>query len=323
MIVAREMANLSWTDPIAHFQGELDSLPLITVGVLSYNRINDLRGTLDVLTQGTWYPHTEIIVIDNASTDGSAQMVKAEFPTVPIITLPNNAGEVARNIFFRKARGKYFFSFDDDSFPGAPYTLLRAVEFLEKNQDVHALCFECFQPRSNFRESSFFEKYAFQELGPTVYQGVYYIEGAMGFRTEIFKTLRGYDDDFFFGALGLDLALEMYKNNFQMVYYPDLLCLHMRSAVSRDSQKGFYFNTRNFLWTLFKHFPLWCLPVLVLLYIIRRLIICLKRPGLTISFLRGLKDALLRYRPQRKKTSKLSSRQIMTLKRWFLFLYRW
>jgi GT2 family glycosyltransferase len=299
------------------------SLPLVTLGVLSYNRINDLRATLDVLTLGVAYPHKEIIVLDNNSTDGSQEMVRTEFPSVTLVAMPENIGEVARNYFLKHSKGKYIFSFDDDSYPAAPFTILNAVLYLEKNPEVVTLCFQCFQPRSNFRESAFFENYAFFERTPGIYEGVYFIEGAMGYRMSVASGLKGFDEDYFFGALGLDIALEIYQKGLRGVYCIDLLCLHMRSPTNRHSGRGYYINTRNFLWTIFKHFPLWSIPILVSLSIARRLLTCLKRPALTKFFLKGFVEALATYFPQRKKSEKLTWRQILRLKRWLIYLYRW
>ncbi|HJW29031.1 MAG TPA: glycosyltransferase, partial [Saprospiraceae bacterium] len=104
--MSRENIDRSWVDNV-HSELELTNLPLITLGVLSYNRKEDLRGTLDVLTAGIWYPRIEIIVIDNGSKDDSMEMVRSLFPEVQIVELSENVGIAARNNLFKRANGKY------------------------------------------------------------------------------------------------------------------------------------------------------------------------------------------------------------------------
>jgi len=101
---------------------------MVTVGVPVYNGAVSLRATLDALLQQT-YPDFEIIISDNASTDGTAAIC-AEFaerdPRVRYVRQPTNIGP-ERNFKFvvDEARGRYFmWSACDD---------LRSHDFLEEN----------------------------------------------------------------------------------------------------------------------------------------------------------------------------------------------
>ncbi len=60
--------------------------PLVTVNILSFNRKDELRNTLTKVYEQD-YKNIEVIVVDNASSDGSAEMVKNEFPEVQLIQL--------------------------------------------------------------------------------------------------------------------------------------------------------------------------------------------------------------------------------------------
>src|SRR5688572_11112814 len=96
--------------------------PTLSIGILTYNRRDRLRTTLDMILRGTPYPDLDVIVIDNGSADGTAEMVRTEFPEVRLEVMPANLGVSARNRFTQLAHGKYLFSYDDDSGPGAPST---------------------------------------------------------------------------------------------------------------------------------------------------------------------------------------------------------
>jgi len=95
-------------------------MPEITVGISSYNRKDLLREALrSVLAQhGVDF---EIVVVDDGSTDGSAEMVEREFPAVRVFRKPNGGDSSAKNMAAQKALGKYlvFLDSDDLMLPGA------------------------------------------------------------------------------------------------------------------------------------------------------------------------------------------------------------
>jgi len=94
----------------------MNNQPLVTVNILSYNRKDELRNTLTkVFAQD--YKNIEVIVVDNASSDGSSEMVKNEFPSVQLIQMEKNIGIAGWNEGFKIAKGDYVLVLDDDSYP--------------------------------------------------------------------------------------------------------------------------------------------------------------------------------------------------------------
>ncbi len=89
--------------------------PLVTVNILSFNRREELRNTLTKVFEQD-YKNIEIIVVDNASSDGSSEMVKNEFPDVQLIQLEENIGIAGWNEGFKAAKGVYVLVLDDDSY---------------------------------------------------------------------------------------------------------------------------------------------------------------------------------------------------------------
>jgi GT2 family glycosyltransferase len=319
-----------YTDPWALKQWALTEhkspillLPKVTIGILNFNRIDDLRRTLDCVTLAVQYPEYEVIVADNASTDGSVEMVYNEFPMVKVIALTTNIATAARNFFYQQATGKYVFSFDDDSFPATPATIHQAVIFLEKHPECDALSFYCYQPLTGFAESGELENFRFSGSSENGYAGLYFVEGGMCIRSSAWKKIDGYDSDFIWGAEGADLTLQMYKAGMKTMYHPGFATLHMKSNINRNYSKDFYFFTRNYIWTLAKHFPLYAAIPLISFYTLRRIIAVCLNPKFTVSYIKGIKDGLLGVYVQRKKRKKINLRQVLGLKRWYLFLYRW
>ena len=92
-------------------------LPLsdISIIIVNYNTLNLLRDCLTSVMQ-TEGRHCEVIVVDNASTDGSADMVEKEFPAVLVMGNQMNEGfSKANNQGMRQAKGKYFLMLNSDT----------------------------------------------------------------------------------------------------------------------------------------------------------------------------------------------------------------
>src|SRR4051812_47293068 len=86
----------------------------VTVVIVNYNRRDDLRSALrSVLDQD--YPDFSVIVVDNASNDGSLDMLTSEFPSVELIPLNENTGMDGYSIGFARAAGPFIFQMDNDS----------------------------------------------------------------------------------------------------------------------------------------------------------------------------------------------------------------
>jgi GT2 family glycosyltransferase len=72
------------------------SEPLVTAVILNTNRREDTLACLESLHRQS-YPNLSIIVLDNASTDGSNEAVRAQYPRVQIIKLEQNLGYAGNN----------------------------------------------------------------------------------------------------------------------------------------------------------------------------------------------------------------------------------
>ncbi len=107
--------------------------------VVSLNRVEALRRCLASLEKSEGRDTMQIIVVDNGSTDGSAQL-DSEFPATQFIRLPKNFGLTkAMNIGWRAADSEYvlFLHDDTEADPGAVMTLLQT---LESTADAGAVC---------------------------------------------------------------------------------------------------------------------------------------------------------------------------------------
>src|SRR6185503_4020206 len=74
----------------------LDGLPRVIIVILNTNRREDTLACLASLAAST-YPAQEIVVVDNASTDGSLAAIGSAYPAVHILSLVENRGYAGNN----------------------------------------------------------------------------------------------------------------------------------------------------------------------------------------------------------------------------------
>lgn len=105
----------------------------LSIVIVSYNTRDDLRGCLESLQ--AVQPTPEIIVVDNASSDGSADMVRADFPHVRLLAQTRNTWFCGgNNIGIQAASGDYILLLNPDTVV-QPAALEHLTAFLDTHPD--------------------------------------------------------------------------------------------------------------------------------------------------------------------------------------------
>jgi GT2 family glycosyltransferase len=113
--------------------------PDLTVCIVSWNTCADLRQCLASVFACEGEVAFEVIVVDNASTDGSPDMVRREFPAAQLIANPVNLGyAVANNQALRLARGRYRLLLNSDTVVHGG-ALAAMVRFMDARPDAAAV----------------------------------------------------------------------------------------------------------------------------------------------------------------------------------------
>lgn len=88
----------------------------VSVIIVNYNTKSLLKDCIQSICSNTHGCSYEIIVVDNASSDGSVQMLKEEFPQVQVIASDTNLGfGKANNLGAKRAKGDYLFLLNSDT----------------------------------------------------------------------------------------------------------------------------------------------------------------------------------------------------------------
>ena len=111
----------------------------LSVIIVNWNTRDMLRDCLASLPRATEGLETEVLVVDNASSDGSAEMVRNEFPTARVIESGGNLGfSKGNNLALAKARGDGLLLLNPDTVC-PPASLARLCRFMNGKRDLAAV----------------------------------------------------------------------------------------------------------------------------------------------------------------------------------------
>src|SRR3990172_1325274 len=128
-----------------------NTAPLLSIIIVNYNVRDFLHHALVSLRKATKGIRGEIIVVDNASDDGSIEMVRRRFAAVHLIANKTNLGFArANNLGLKRARGKFFLLINPDTIVQED-TLRVMLKFFAENPDVGLAGCKILNPDGTFQ----------------------------------------------------------------------------------------------------------------------------------------------------------------------------
>ena len=267
----------------------------LSVVIVSYNRRDSLRTTLGHVRADATTANAEILVVDNASTDGSPAMVGAEFPSVRLIQLQTNIAVAGFNVGVATARGPIVLVLDDDARPDAE-SLSQALSALELNLSLAAIPLHPRHPATGASEWPF----ATGPRAATIAAASRWPIMGCGnlVRRDDWLAVGGYDETFFLYRNDVDLAMKLLAAGRGVTIDPAWVVWHDSPAAARKSARWFELATRNWFWLARRHAsgPASWLGVLIGWAWAHRL--AGLQPVMHLRILRGLLRSLSRPPPQ-------------------------
>lgn len=246
----------------------------VAVVILNWNGEKMLREFLpDVVRHSTG---AEIVVADNASTDGSLQMLEREFPTVRRIVLDRNYGFAqGYHLALEQVDAEFYLLLNNDVQVGADW-LSPMMEYMDKNPHV-AACqpkLLCHWDRTRFEyagaSGGYIDTWGYPYCRGRVMGTVEEDKGqydepasllwatgaALMIRREAYWQAGGLDGRFFAHQEEIDLCWRLRSRGYGIACVPQSKVWHVGGGtLPKDSPHKTYLNFRNNLLLLYKNLP--------------------------------------------------------------------
>lgn len=231
------------------------------------------------------YPNTSVIVADNASTDGSMELVKSSFPSVKCLyNLTNEGFAGGYNWALKHVDADYYVLLNSDV-EVTPGWIEPIISLMETDPKIAA----CQPKLLSYHQPQLFE-YAgaaggwIDSLGYPFSRGrvfdvcetdegqyndpepVFWASGAAMFvRASVYHEMGGLDDSFFAHQEEIDLCWRMQLAGYKIMSCPASVVYHVGGGTLPRGGRKVFLNFRNNLWMLSKNLPfaekLWKLPL--------------------------------------------------------------
>jgi GT2 family glycosyltransferase/lipopolysaccharide/colanic/teichoic acid biosynthesis glycosyltransferase len=237
------------------------AVPDVSVIIVNYNVRDFLHQSLLSIQKALKGIRSEIFVIDNASDDGSAEMVRRRFPHVQLIANTTNLGFAkANNIALKKARGKFLLLINPDTIVQED-TIRVMVEFLQNHPEVGLAGCKILNPDGSFQpacrrgfptpwvaftkifglsrlfpKTKLFGKYNLTYLNTGETYPVDAVSGSfMMVRKETFEQVGGLDESYFMYGEDLDWCYRIRQAGWRIFYVHSTQIIHYKGESTRRS----------------------------------------------------------------------------------------
>ena len=241
-------------------------VPLASVVIPNWNGAHHLPVCLESLRKQT-YPHLEIVLVDNGSTDGSQDLVTSEYPEVRLLPLDRNLGLTGgNNAGFGLSRGEILISLNNDT-EADPRFVEALVMALEEHLEAGMAAAKMLLFDQRDRIHSAGDGYGVD--GIPFNRGVWQHDegqfdeacwvfggcgGAVAYRRTMLDDVGLFDESFFMYCEDVDLNWRAQLAGWKCWYTPDAIVYHKLSATGGGPIASYY-TGRNTLWVMAKNYP--------------------------------------------------------------------
>ena len=250
----------------------------LSVVIITWNAEQDVKQCLDSVLEATASCATEVIVVDNGSTDNTRNILELYGERINLLLLKKNNGvAVARNIGMAAAKGEYIWILDVDTIVNKE-AVNGMIEYLEDNPDcgicacrlqsesgdVQDSCRKMPYPKYKIRnllsakigkmafagklnvkikkqnESQFYRK---ELQGGEPFEAEYVIGACQMFRKSILNEVGFLDEKIFYGPEDADFCLRVHQKGYKIVCLPAHQIVHHYNRISNKK----FFSRMSYL----------------------------------------------------------------------------
>ena len=245
-------------------------MPDVSVIIVSWNAKQHLQNCLMSLNDPGGRYKREVVVVDNASTDGTVKLVEEQFSEVKLIKNKENLGFArANNIGIRKSRGRYVCLINSDvilldncigklmTFMGShPSAGLVGPKILNPDGSLQPQCqhfpsiwnhlcqtlgLNKLFPKSGFFSEPFMKYWAHDETRKVdVINGCFWLV-----RRKAIEEIGLLDEDFFIYGEDIDWCRRFHEAGWDVLFYPEARAIHIGGASSDNAPVRFYLEMQK------------------------------------------------------------------------------
>ncbi len=242
--------------------------------IVTWNALHHLKTFLPSVAQ-TDYSNFEIILADNASSDGSKRWISEEYPKVKVVEFDQNYGYCGgNNRAVPYAEGDILIFLNNDVKVDANW-LSPIAQMFESDKDIAAI-----QPKMlSFKQPLYFEyagaaggfidKYGYPFCRGRVFDtiekdsgqydndiDIFWASGAaLAIRKSVFEEMGGFDEDFEFHMEEIDLCWRLWNTGYRVHSCSKSVVYHLGGgSLPMHSPRKLYYNYRNSLVMLWKNY---------------------------------------------------------------------
>jgi GT2 family glycosyltransferase len=234
----------------------------VSIVIVSYNTAAFTRQCLETVRECAGAVRCEVIVVDNASSDDSADMIGRDFPWVRLIRLPKNRGFAGgNNPGIRAATGRYVLLLNSDAFI-APGVLENTVSYMDDNPGIGVLGCRLTNPdgtlqpsarmlpgllnkilhtsglASRFPRSRFFGRVDFSWWDHAAPRSVGWVVGAFFMiRRQVIEEIGSLDERYFLYFEEIDFCRTARRAGWDVVFYPGASVVHLGGQSSAGTSQ--------------------------------------------------------------------------------------
>jgi GT2 family glycosyltransferase len=229
-----------------------DNSDKVAVAIVNYNTRDHLRACLSSVLADT---RGEVVVVDNASSDGSAEMVRSDFPSVALYTNQTNCGYgAAANQAIARCRAPYVLLLNSDTrltlgtlvglskyLDQHPAAAITGPRLVHSGGKLQASCYPFPTPFNVFLEQSTLDRLLggvplLRDLSlrtwPHNYPRIvpYVVGAALAIRRSAFEQVGGFDESIFMYSEEADLSYRLAQAGWQTHFAPVATVVHIEAA---------------------------------------------------------------------------------------------
>ena len=277
--------------------------------ITTKNRLSDLKETLNQLSNFIENETVEFIICDDGSSDDTASFIETNYKSIQLIKNKKSKGLIfSRNRLLNLTKSKYAITLDDDAHIVTRNTLEKINDFFESNPKCAVIALRIF----------------WGKVLPNKLNHILTNERVKGFvgcghvwRMEAWRTIPNYPDWFIFYGEEDFASFQLFKNNLEVHYNPNILIHHRVDIKNRKKDKDYQTRSRRSLrsgWYLYVLFyPLNTIPrrLFYTLWIQIKTKVLKGDLKMLLAILQALVDVVINFPRLLKNANRLSKKEFL------------